>query len=52
VFAAYEKNRVLWVWVFGINISIVFICAFPVDCGQIILPSGNQQRFWRDSTIP
>jgi Family of unknown function (DUF6804) len=51
-FAAYEKNRVLWVWVFGINISIVFICAFPVDCGQIILPSGNQQRFWRDSTIP
>jgi hypothetical protein len=28
-----------------INISIVFICAFPVDCGQIIL-SGNPKTMY------
>jgi hypothetical protein len=27
-----------------INISIVFICAFPVDCGQIICHPPNQKR--------
>src|SRR5436309_14373694 len=31
-----------------INISIVFICAFLVDCGRIIRHSGNQKRVLSD----
>jgi len=31
-----------------INISIVFICAFPVDCGRIICHPAIKKRFWRD----